>query len=320
MRLHLVPNKLSRVELQPPKPMASGRAAIRATIAPARAALPRSPRMPFTMSAPTSSSSPADWNAANYLRFGSERTRAARDLLAAIPPLRSPSPRIVDLGCGPANSTSLLAARYGANASITGVDSSPNMLDRARHALPAASFELGDLRTYEPGGEVDLLYSNAALHWLPDEELLPRIQRWIGGPALASGGGGVFAMQVPDNVREPSHALMTRAWTAFAREGDADPGRRPFPPPRAIYDALSPLCESVDVWRTAYYHRLDGHEAIVAWLKESGLRPFLEAVGEERREAFLQRYLEEIREAYPLNADGSVLLKFPRLFVVCVKK
>lgn len=282
-----------------------------ATTAAARAALAR------RHFASSSSSTPADWNAANYLRFASERTRPARDLLAAVPPLPSPSPRVVDLGCGPANSTALLAARYGANARVTGVDSSPNMLEMARAALPTASFELADLRAYEPGAGVDLLYSNAALHWLPEGELLPCVQRWVGAQA----GGGVFAMQMPDNVREPSHALMGEAWRTFADEGAQDPGREPLPAPSVIYDALSPLCEAVDVWHTAYYHRLDGHEAIVSWLRESGLRPFLDALREEgRREEFLRGYLEEIRKAYPLNADGSVLLKFPRLFVVCVRK
>ncbi|KKY20344.1 putative trans-aconitate 2 [Diplodia seriata] len=164
-------------------------------------------------SSSSSSSSAIDWNAANYLRFADERTRPARDLLAAIPPLpSSTSPRIIDLGCGPANSTALLAARYGCishdddaaatGARITGVDTSPSMLAKARAALPAARFVEGDLRTYEPEpaaddtAPVDLFFSNAALHWLPAAELLPCIKRWIGAHLAP---GGVFAMQVPDN-------------------------------------------------------------------------------------------------------------------------
>lgn len=271
----------------------------------------------------SSSSAPTlDWNAANYLRFADERTRPARDLLAAIPPLPpTSSPRIIDLGCGPANSTALLAERYGdAAARLTGVDSSPNMLSKARKVLPSAAFVEGDLRTYEPddtgaADPVDLFFTNAALHWLLDAELLPAIKRWVGHLR----NGGVFAMQVPDNVREPSHMLMAEV----AKElGVAEVGRAPFPEPRVLVEELLPLCERVDVWHTVYNHRLErGAEGVLDWFRESGLRPYLEGLEEgEERKRFERVYLEKVREAYPPLRDGSVLLRFPRLFLVCVKK
>ncbi|KAL1615223.1 hypothetical protein SLS54_009154 [Diplodia seriata] len=295
------------------------------------------------MASSSSSSSAIDWNAANYLRFADERTRPARDLLAAIPPLpSSTSPRIIDLGCGPANSTALLAARYGCishddaaaaaasgnttGARITGVDSSPSMLAKARAALPAARFVEADLRTYEPEpgtAPVDLFFSNAALHWLPPHELLPRIKRWISAHLAP---GGVFAMQVPDNVREPSHALMgVAARRAGLGEQVAGAGREPFPAARVLVEGLMEegLCGRVDVWETAYWHRLEGgHEAIVDWFRESGFRPFLEKVGSEEGRGRLEGvYGELLGDAYPVLEDGrSVLLRFPRLFLVAVRK
>ncbi|OJD30419.1 trans-aconitate 2-methyltransferase [Diplodia corticola] len=308
------------------------------------------------MSSPSASASAAggiDWNAANYLRFADERTRPARDLLSALPPLPSPSsPRIIDLGCGPANSTALLAARYGCSsgksstgARITGVDSSPNMLAKARNVLPDAHFVQADLRSYQPppppggaqeteseegkdegggtSGGADLIFSNAALHWLPDAEIIPSITRWVG--ALRS-PGGVFAMQVPDNVREPSHALMAVAAkrAGFDAPHVVNAGRKPFPDPRSLVEALDATgkCERVEVWQTVYWHRLGGgHRAVVEWLRESGLRPYLEGLeGEAERERLEGVYEESLREAYPALADGSVLLRFPRLFLVAVRK
>ncbi|KAF9632916.1 trans-aconitate 2-methyltransferase [Lasiodiplodia theobromae] len=194
------------------------------------------------------------------------------------------------------------------------------MLDKARKVLPSAAFVEGDLRTYEPGpedGPVDLFFTNAALHWLPDAELLPAIKRWVGGHLKSK--GGVFAMQVPDNVREPSHMLMAEV----AKElGVAEVGRSPFPEPRVLVEELLPLCERVDVWHTVYNHRLEkGAEGVLDWFRESGLRPYLEGLEEgEERKRFERVYLEKVREAYPPLKDGSVLLRFPRLFLVCVKK
>ncbi|GME48569.1 S-adenosyl-L-methionine-dependent methyltransferase [Neofusicoccum parvum] len=265
-------------------------------------------------------SSTTDWNAANYLRFAAERTRPARDLLAQVHLPASAARRVVDLGCGPANSTALLAARFP-GAQLTGVDGSPDMLARARRALPGARFVQADLREYRVPEGVDLAFSNAALHWLP-EGVVGEVVR---GVVEGLRPGGVFAMQVPDNLAEASHVAMgetARLEGAEWRgrfEGVAGEGRARVPAPGEWYDALSGLGE-VDVWHTVYYHRLDGHEAIVAWLRESGLRPYLDAVGEGLREKFEAEYLKRIEKAYPLNADGSVLLRFPRLFVVCVRK
>jgi trans-aconitate 2-methyltransferase len=265
-----------------------------------------------------------DWEAARYLAFERERTRPARDLLAQIPPELSPK-RIVDLGCGPGNSTSLLAERYP-DAYLAGMDSSPNMLEKARATLPNVTFELGDMADYTPpqlesGLQVDLFYSNAAFQWLRADERVPAFKRLL----RQLPERGVFACQVPDNFEEPSHAMMrqvasqARFRDIYAAQGDAGPGNRGWPTVSQLYDALKPVCRSVDIWHTFYQHRLEGHQAIVDWVSTTGLRPFLEPLDEQLKKEFVERYLELLRPHYPLLVDGGVFLRFPRLFMVMVR-
>jgi len=254
-----------------------------------------------------------DWNPALYARFEQQRTRPAAELLARVA-LESPV-RVADLGCGPGNSTELLARRYP-TARIIGIDTSPAMLASARQRLPAIVFEQGDIAQWSPAAPVDLVFANAALQWVPDHpRLIPRL-----AAALAS--GGVLAVQVPDNLDEPSHAQMRElaAEPCFAPSIEEAGVRRPrILSVHQYYDLLAPLA-AVEVWRTSYYHRMDGAAAIVQWLRSTGLRPFLEALTPELQGLFLAEYERRIEAAYPARADGSRLLKFPRLFIVARRR
>ena len=140
-----------------------------------------------------------DWNPALYSRFEDERTRPARDLLARVLP---PAPAVVvDLGCGPGNSTELLIQRFP-RASILGIDSSPAMVDAARKRLPQHRFEQADLAEWRPEVPPDLIFANAVLQWLPNHPvLLPQLFGLLRP-------GGVLAVQMPDNLDEPSHRAM----------------------------------------------------------------------------------------------------------------
>jgi len=252
----------------------------------------------------------SDWNPALYGRFEDERSRPAAELLARVP-LAAPT-RVVDLGCGPGNSTELLWRRYP-RAQILGLDNSPAMLEAACRRLPEGRFELGDIAGWTPAAPLDLIYANAALQWVPGHErLVPRLLE-----ALAP--GGVLAVQMPDNLDEPSHRLMreTAADTRFAAAlGAAERLRSRLLPAEQYYDLLAPAAE-VDVWRTTYYHRMDDAAAIVQWLRATGLRPFLDALPQAQLQAdFLADYERRIAAAYPARADGSRLLAFPRLFIV----
>lgn len=256
-----------------------------------------------------------DWNAAQYLKFEAERTRPSRDLLAQIP-LKSPK-RILDLGCGPGNSTQVLAQHFP-NAKVSGVDSSPDMIKKAQSTYPNIDFELGDLNTYKPKEPVDVMFSNAVLHWVPYKSRVAVIKRLL--ETLPS--GGVFAFQVPDNWREQSHECMRQVASEGSWAGKMDggePHKAPFQSAQELYDAFKPVCSEVDIWYTTYHHVLDDHQAIVEWFKGSGLRPFIDPLSEDDSAAFQAAYLDRLKQGYPLQYDGKVLLRFPRLFVVAVR-
>ncbi|KAJ5131224.1 uncharacterized protein N7515_007263 [Penicillium bovifimosum] len=258
-----------------------------------------------------------DWNATQYLKFESERTQPALDLLTHIP-LKNPT-SILDLGCGPATSTNLLATHYP-TAKITALDSSPAMIARAKAQVvqrtPSILFETGNIETYTPTGPIDLFFSNAAMHWLKASERIPTIERLM----QPQTPGSVFAMQVPHNLDEPSHALM---WETAAEKrwgGRLDSVQRDgFMGPGELYDAVKGFCREVQIFEVSYYHSLDSHEEIVEWVKGTGLRPYLDALEEGERGVYLEGYLERLRGAYPVSGDGRVLLKYPRLFMVAVK-
>jgi trans-aconitate 2-methyltransferase len=250
------------------------------------------------------------WNDAQYLKFGDERTRAARELLTRVPLERVE--RAVDLGCGPGNSTALLCHRWP-DAKVTGVDNSPEMLERARRDLPDVEWLLGDAGSYGAREPVDLLFANAVFHWLPDHATL--------FPALIQQltKGGVLAVQMPHSFEEPSHRLMREI------RARSIPGRRvvnaatPVAGPAFYYDLLAPHASSVDIWRTTYEHVMPDAAAIVEWVMGTGLRPYLDDLTDGERAAFLAEYLAAIDRAYPARVDGKRLFSFPRLFVVAVR-
>lgn len=254
------------------------------------------------------------WSARQYVAFEDERTRPARDLLAAIPPVDA---RLaIDIGCGPGNSTQLLVERF-ANATVRGLDSSADMIEAARQRLPQVRFDTADIDTWNEPGPFDVIFANAVLQWLPDHATLL--------PALASRltQGGSLAIQMPDNLNEPSHRLMREVaadgpWVS--KLADAAGQRTEMASASDYYSMLRPHCARVDVWRTTYHHPLaGGASGVVEWFKGSGLRPFLAPLDEVEKAQYLKQYQTAIERAYPALADGSVLLPFPRLFIVATR-
>lgn len=254
----------------------------------------------------------ASWNPTQYLRYGGERLRPALDLLARIE-TEAPA-RVVDLGCGPGNVTALLKQRWP-TADVLGLDSSAAMLARARKDAPTCRFEQTDIATWSPAEPPDVLYSNAALHWLGDHEtLFPRLFQ-----ALAK--GGVMAVQMPGMHAAPLRALQHEVagngpWAAKLAGAGAAP---PVLDQSAYFDLLRPHATALDLWETTYLHQLQGEDAAVQWAMGSSLRPFLDRLEDPMRSQFLAAYTRAMRPHYPRRPDGTTLLPFRRLFLVATR-
>ncbi len=252
------------------------------------------------------------WSAAAYSRFEAERTQPVLDLIARLPP--RPFARVADLGCGPGNSTEALRARFP-DAHITGIDSAPDMLRAARARLPGLTVTEADLTVWasqssEPG--FDLLFANASLQWVPNHaRLLPRLLSRLSP-------GGILAIQVPNHYREPPHRVM-RAIAGQAPWAEALRGAATtliHHTPRWYFTTLSKAGARVTLWQTTYFHILPDAHAIVAFFQATALRPCLDRLSPTAQQEFLARYHEAIARAFPPLADGTVMMPFPRLFLL----
>ncbi len=262
------------------------------------------------------------WNPTQYQQYADVRLRPALELLARI---ALPEPRtVVDLGCGAGNVTRLLAERWP-GAAIAGVDSSEEMLAKARAAkadLSQVSFHSADIGSWSPSSQVDLVYSNAALHWLPDHAtLFPRIAR-------AVAPRGVLAVQMPRNFAEPSHTSVVEvAQSARWRERLSGLVREaPVAAPEDYLHWLDPLCADLDVWETIYQQRLpareDGEHPVVAFVSGAWLVPYFERFAGDgaARVEFLADYRERIERSYPRERDGGALFPVRRIFIVATRR
>jgi trans-aconitate 2-methyltransferase len=247
------------------------------------------------------------WDPAQYARYGSERARPFVDLVSRI---GAEAPRtVVDLGCGDGSTTALLAQRWPA-ATVTGLDSSAEMIAEA--AVPGVTFRVGDVRDWRPDAEV--IVSNAVLQWVPGHEAL--LRRW----AAALPRGGWLAVQVPGNFAAPSHqALRSLATSARWALAGVLPDEPPVLDPAGYADLLLDEGLAVDAWETTYLHLLPGDDAVLQWVRGTALRPVLAALPEERRAAFEAEYAAALRAAYPRGAHGTPF-PFRRVFVVATRR
>jgi trans-aconitate 2-methyltransferase len=251
----------------------------------------------------------ATWDPAQYLRWSDHRLRPAVDLLQRVP-LTSPT-RVVDLGCGTGNVTALLRARWP-EARVTGVDASKAMLERARASDGGVEWLEADVATWTPAAPVDVLFSNATLHWIDDHAaLFPRL-------VTLMTTGGALAVQMPRNFGEPSHTSIYEVAREARWRDRLEKLIRPEPtkPPEFYWDLLAPRVSALDVWETVYTQALTGDNPVADFVKGSWLKPFLDALQPQERDRFEHAYRARVARAYPPRADGTTLFPFRRLFIV----
>ncbi|MBU2712224.1 methyltransferase domain-containing protein [Zooshikella harenae] len=250
------------------------------------------------------------WSPDSYLQFASERLKPIQDLIHRI---SCEQPEwVVDLGCGPGNSTAELRNRWP-HAEIIGIDQSPEMLNKAKQSSLQANWLKADISRWQASDPVDILFANAVLHWLPNHEVLfPQLIAQLST-------SGILAVQMPANLDAPLyqvvHELVDSAYwhkrfRTFVKAVTLE--QTAF-----YYNVLAPLCSYIDIWETCYYHLMENHLAILNWFRGTGLRPYLAALANrEWQEEFEQQILQGYQQTYPKQKNGYILFPFRRLFIV----
>ncbi len=252
----------------------------------------------------------ADWNTKQYLKFKKQRTQPARDLAMRVSDICSPH-KIVDIGCGPGNSTTVLKEIF-TDAHIIGIDNSPNMIEKAKSEHPEIEFQLCD--ALQLTGKYDLIFSNACLQWIPEHSsLIPLLMSKLND-------GGVLAVQIPMNGSEPLYKLVKEVANEPKWELDKVPAHtNETLTPNEYFNILTTYASSFDIWEVKYYHSLENHTALVDWIKGTRLRPYLDFLGEVRGAEFEAEIVSRTKAVYPCMDNGEVLLGFRRFFFVATK-
>ena len=251
----------------------------------------------------------SDWNSELYAKFEAQRTIPAKDLAAKIS-AENPE-RIIDIGCGPGNSTAVLKGVFP-HSHIIGADSSPDMIKRARQNHPQLSFELCQAREIDSG--YDVIFSNACLQWVDNHsELLPQLMDKLNA-------GGILAVQMPRNGDEPLYRLIDK--TVHDESYGFAPSLHEQNiklPPERYFEILSGCSRDFDIWETVYYHRMPSHRALLDWVKSTRLRPYLKALDDAGKEKFESELLSQTKKLYKTEINGEIIFRFRRLFFTAKK-
>lgn len=254
------------------------------------------------------------WHADTYSQFLDARTRPARDLVAAIPDVCNPQV-IYDLGCGPGNSTALLTQRWP-EAKVIGVDSSDDMLDKARATHSDIEFIKGDIAHFAPTEKADIIFSNAALQWVDDH---PQVFAHL---IKQLNPNGILAVQMPNNFHNPSHQVTidilqnVSDWTPLLKNLRYGKLNQPMYQLADYYDLLNHNgLTQIQLWETTYYQEMADAKAIFDWTKSTGLAPVLAAMSSDEKSHFEAQYIDKIAKSYPKQTNGKLLFPFQRIFM-----
>jgi trans-aconitate 2-methyltransferase len=249
------------------------------------------------------------WNPGVYLTFEDQRGRPFFDLLSRVG-AQQPR-RVADLGCGPGNLTVSLSQRWP-GAVVEALDSSPQMVDAARER--GVDAQLGDVRTWSPKPDTDVVLSNATLQWLPDHREV--LVRWAGELSA----GSWIAIQVPGNFDAPSHAIVRdlagrEPWSEFLADLPFRVGKV-VDTPAGYAGLLTDAGCSIDAWETTYLHELTGANPVLEWITGTALTPVKDRLTEEQFGRFRSELIPLLSRAYPARTDAKTFFPFRRVFVV----
>lgn len=252
------------------------------------------------------------WNAELYERFGSERLQPTLDLLNRVP--EGEYSRIIDIGCGSGMSTLPLLERFN-DVEIVGVDFSKEMLQKASEVTDKVSWIHRDCsKPLSDLGKFDLVFSNAFLQWLQNQE------EFIENISDLLTVHGVFALQVPNYDNMPVKKCADRVCSTFGKRLDIVESKmchnRTL---NEYYDILSDYFENITIWQTNYAHVMDSYQAIVDFISATGIRPYLEILGEEEQKQFIEKLLVELEKEYPVQKNGKILFPFERIEFIAQK-
>lgn len=252
------------------------------------------------------------WNSELYLKFKTQRTQPAIDLAKR---LHSFHPHhVLDVGCGPGNSTFVLKETFP-QAEILGIDHSPDMIQKAKETYSDMQFQLCDVGLeLDQLGRYDVIFSNACLQWVPDhKELIPKLFDKLNH-------GGVLAVQMPMNGQEP----LFKAIDSVVKDSkwgfsSSNLERNGTLQPEEYFDILSDCTNNFDLWETVYYHNMPNIQAMVEWVKGTRLRPYLNILDQKMAEELEHEITARASSVYQRQHNGEVILKFRRFFFTAVK-
>lgn len=254
----------------------------------------------------------ADWNSEQYLKFKAERTQPSADLVNTVK-IENPK-NIIDIGCGPGNSTRVLKNKFP-HANVIGADFSPNMIEKAKKENPDMEFMIFDAANDfdKLNAEFDVVFSNACIQWVPNHKKLLSDMMRILKP------GGILAVQVPVTVEQDMHRVTSNVlnlpqWKKLA-------GARIVHTLKdcEYFDILSAISSDFKIWKTIYYHRLPSHQSVLEWYRSTGLKPYFDKLDAEESMLFEKDVLAEIEKQFPVQQNGEIIFRFPRLFFTAVK-
>lgn len=255
----------------------------------------------------------SDWNPEKYLNFNAERLRPALDLISQIDP--QDRLRVVDLGCGPGNVSVKLKYKWP-EATVYAVDSSAAMIQNAKDTIGAGiNWIHSGAEEYHFPKNVDVIYSNAMFQWIKDQKAL------LEKCSFALSNNGVLAVQMPQFWDMPLGMVIKEVaenvtWSV-GLNGISEQIRTHSP--GWYYDELSGLFRSINMWSSDYYHVLNSYQAIIDMIETTGMKPYLSLLTDKEGALFKKKVLNKLRDVYPLQENGKVLLPFKRLFFVAVK-